>query len=61
MVNTFEHDTGGSGAPRRRYLTVLFSDLSNSTDLSEGMETEDYADLLSGLRRRCLPYRARMC
>ena len=53
MVNTFERDTGGSGAARRRYLTVVFSDLSNSTDLSEGMETEDYADLMSGIRRAC--------
>ena len=53
MANTSEHELGGSTGARRRYLTVLFSDLSNSTDLSEGMETEDYADLLSGLRRAC--------
>lgn len=38
---------------RRRYLTLLFSDLSKSTDLAGGMEAEDYADLLSGLRLAC--------
>ena len=53
MANTSEHEVGDSTGARRRYLTVVFSDLSNSTDLSEGMETEDYADLLSGLRRAC--------
>jgi class 3 adenylate cyclase/tetratricopeptide (TPR) repeat protein len=35
---------------RRRRLTLLFSDLSRSTDLAAAMEAEDYADLLCGLR-----------
>jgi class 3 adenylate cyclase len=35
---------------RRRYLTLLFSDLTGSTALSEAMEAENYADLLSRLR-----------
>ena len=36
---------------RRRHLTVLFSDLSESTRLADAMEAEDYADLLGRLRR----------
>jgi class 3 adenylate cyclase/tetratricopeptide (TPR) repeat protein len=34
----------------RQYLTLLFSDLSHSTELSELMETEHYADMLRALR-----------
>jgi class 3 adenylate cyclase len=34
---------------RRRYLTILFSDLSHSTILSAAMEAEDYADLVNAL------------
>ena len=30
----------------RRYLTLVFSDLSNSTQLAEDMEAEDYAEML---------------
>lgn len=33
-------------ANRRRYLTVLFTDLSGSTDMSMGMEAESYANLM---------------
>jgi len=40
-----------SRAARRRYLTVLFSDLSDSTRLAAAMEAEDYAELLGRLRR----------
>ena len=29
--------------PGRRYLTLLFADLSHSTELAEIMETEHYA------------------
>jgi class 3 adenylate cyclase len=35
---------------RRRHLTVLFSDLSDSTRLAAAMEAEDYAELLGRLR-----------
>ena len=35
---------------RRRYLTLMFSDLSGSTPLGAHMEAEDYADMLSQLR-----------
>jgi predicted ATPase/class 3 adenylate cyclase len=38
---------------RRRYLTILFSDLSESTMLGGLMEAEHYAEMLSGLRRLC--------
>jgi class 3 adenylate cyclase/tetratricopeptide (TPR) repeat protein len=36
---------------RRRHLTILFSDLSDSTRISEEMEPEYYAGLLTALRR----------
>lgn len=36
--------------PRRRYLTILFSDLSDSTRISSRLEAEDYSDLLARLR-----------
>src|SRR5438067_9098531 len=42
-------DTDG----RRRYLTLLFSDLSDSTRLGELMEAENYAAMLAGWRRLC--------
>ncbi|HZE92042.1 MAG TPA: AAA family ATPase [Rhizobacter sp.] len=38
------------GPARRRYLTLLFSDLTGSTTLAEAMEAEHYADLLTRLR-----------
>ena len=37
--------------PGRRYLTLLFSDLSDSTALAAAMEAEHYAAMLSLLRR----------
>lgn len=36
--------------PGRRYLTLLFADLSHSTELSELMETEHYAGFLGAVR-----------
>lgn len=38
------------GGGQRRYLTVLFSDLSDSTLLGASMEAEHYAELLGRLR-----------
>ena len=38
---------------RRRYLAILFSDLSASARLAATMETEDFAELLAALRRAC--------
>ena len=49
-------DSSDSAAPahgaatRRRYLTILFSDLSDSGKLAVAMEAEHYAELLAGLR-----------
>lgn len=36
---------------RRRYLTILFSDLSDSTRLASQMEAEHYAAMIGSLRR----------
>ncbi|HEX8194109.1 MAG TPA: AAA family ATPase [Allosphingosinicella sp.] len=45
------HVQSESGAaPRRRYLTILFSDLSESTRLAGRLEAEDYFDLIARLR-----------
>lgn len=41
------------GVQRRRYLTILFADLSHSAHLVANMEAEDYADLAAGLRQTC--------
>jgi class 3 adenylate cyclase/tetratricopeptide (TPR) repeat protein len=40
----------GGDEPGRRYLTLLFADLSSSTELAELMETEHYAAVLAALR-----------
>lgn len=48
----FDTDTDGGGG-RRRYLTILFSDLSDSTRLGELMEAEPYAEMLGRFRRLC--------
>nr|MDQ6881379.1 AAA family ATPase [Pseudomonadota bacterium] len=37
--------------PGRRYLTLLFADLSGSTELADLMETEHYAGVLASLRK----------
>lgn len=40
-------------AGQRRYLTVLFADLADSTRLGVAMEAEHYVELLQALRRLC--------
>ncbi|MEN9398242.1 MAG: hypothetical protein RLZ81_2772, partial [Pseudomonadota bacterium] len=42
-----------SGGARRRYLTVVFSDLCDSTRLGASMEAEWYAAMLADLRHAC--------
>ena len=37
--------------PGRRFVTLVFADLSRSTELSASMEAESYAALLAGLRQ----------
>ncbi|MEJ8835398.1 ATP-binding protein [Ramlibacter sp. AN1133] len=47
-------DTHGEATgtePGRRYLTLLFADLSYSTELAEAMVTEHYAELLGAVRQ----------
>lgn len=39
-----------SGTQRRKYLAILFSDLSESTRLAAAIEAEHYAELLGALR-----------
>lgn len=48
-----QFDEGLDADGRRRYLTVLFSDLSGSTRLGELMEAESYAETLSHFRQLC--------
>ena len=38
---------------RRRYLTIFFSDLCDSTELAESMEAEHYAAVLGEMRDAC--------
>src|SRR5262245_8786185 len=38
---------------QRRYLTILFCDLSDSTRLAYTLEAEHYAELLNALRHTC--------
>jgi class 3 adenylate cyclase/tetratricopeptide (TPR) repeat protein len=40
-----------NGSARRRYLAILFTDLTDSARLVAGMEAEDYAALLASVRR----------
>jgi class 3 adenylate cyclase/tetratricopeptide (TPR) repeat protein len=49
--NIPEEGRPAAGGGRRCYLTVLFSDLCDSTALSASMEAEDYADILGRLRQ----------
>lgn len=49
-----KHETHGEPVgtePGRRYLTLLFADLSHSTELAETMETEHYAGVLAAVRK----------
>lgn len=43
----------GTGAPfgQRRYVTVLFTDVSDSSELAERLEAEDYSELLAQFRQ----------
>jgi class 3 adenylate cyclase/tetratricopeptide (TPR) repeat protein len=41
----------GEDSSQRRYLAILFSDLSDSARLAGSMEAEDFSDLLQKLRR----------
>jgi predicted ATPase/class 3 adenylate cyclase len=41
----------GKDSSQRRYLAILFSDLSDSVRLAGAMEAEDFSDLLQKLRR----------
>jgi class 3 adenylate cyclase/tetratricopeptide (TPR) repeat protein len=40
-----------AAASQRRYVTVLFSDVTGSSEHAERLEAEDYADLLAQFRR----------
>lgn len=49
---------GDVASAQRRYVTVLFADLSNSTGISATLEAEEYAELLAAMRavfQRVLP------
>ncbi len=50
-MNDEVHREGVGTEPGRRFLTVLFADLSRSSELAELMETEHYATVLTALRR----------
>ena len=52
-VPAADEDPTDDAPGRRRYLTILFSDLSESTRLGELMESELYAGMLAQLRRLC--------
>lgn len=61
-MSTIQSDTALSGgdvaAPQRRYVTMLFADLSNSTGISAQLEAEEFAELLAAMRdvfQRVLP------
>lgn len=61
-MSTMQPDTAlGDGdvtAPQRRYVTLLFADLSNSTGISAQLEAEEFAELLVAMRevfQRVLP------
>jgi class 3 adenylate cyclase len=41
----------GAASGERRYVTLLFADLSDSSQLAELLDEEDYSDLLADLRR----------
>ena len=49
LMHDREEETDASG--RRSYLTVLFSDVSGSSQHAEALEAEDYAALLGRFRR----------
>jgi class 3 adenylate cyclase/tetratricopeptide (TPR) repeat protein len=45
-----DRETPPHGDGRRHYLAVLFADLSESTRIAAAMESEEFAELLEGLR-----------
>ncbi len=49
MIEAKQFDPGSPEAPRRRYLAILFSDLSDSTKIASALEAEDYHELLEHL------------
>ena len=53
MNETNRTDPLPGASARRRYLSVLFADLSDSTRLAAAMEAEQYAQILGGLRQAC--------
>jgi class 3 adenylate cyclase len=48
-----EQATGNAEYNTRRHLTVLFSDLTNSTKLSGDLDNEQYIQLLANFREIC--------
>jgi class 3 adenylate cyclase/tetratricopeptide (TPR) repeat protein len=50
LIDSLSRQNGEDGS-QRRYLAILFSDLSDSVRLAGAMEAEDFSDLLQTLRR----------
>lgn len=53
MTGSTDEPADAVAAGQRRYLTLLFSDLSDSTHLGSVMEAEHYAEMLSAFRDLC--------
>jgi len=53
MQHTAHETSAFAGLGRRRHLTVLFADLSDSTQLGDLLEAEHYAQMLGALRALC--------
>lgn len=53
MPDAADETAAIAGLGRRRHLTVLFADLSDSTQLGDQMEAEHYARMLAALRALC--------
>lgn len=51
MARPVEDEGPGAGGGQRRYVTVLFADVSDSSRLAEQLEAEDYSELLAEFRR----------
>lgn len=59
MMESTGNGRASAEPARRRYLTLAFCDLSDSTALSASMEAEHYADMLADLYRACQDVMAR--